>query len=772
MIRLPRLPLLVLAVVCGASLAACLAVLFDRAAQSAEPGARAAADEASRVASRAARLSEVSARSSTTPARLGARPAPTVRRQRPESQRGSRPDPALAEAVPVTPTTSVSETDVRPEAGVRPAAESPSPALREIVAARWIDNRPAAETGDAGAAPTAAAPLPSTPSPSADSTDLPSAGGDPQPDAAGSTALEPPVPPVTEELPVAAPAGVRDDTVPAPRRRLILSEGDGGLAIDFVDEDIRNVLNGLSQAGGFNVVIGQSVQGKVSAALNGASIEDTLGAILKSTGYVARWEGNFLYVGTPQEFQAIEQLLDTVGTRVYRPNYVTAEELKKLITPLLTPEIGRSETTAPAKQGIQNNVDEVEGNNFAGADALLVQDYECVLSLVDQVVAEVDRRPVQVAIEAMILSVRLDDTHEMGVDFQFLRDNGNVVFGTGDPLQDLAEVTFDGGLKFAYLDGNYAAFLSTLESIGDTNVIATPRLMVLNKHRAQILIGSELGYVSTTVTETSTSQTVEFLQVGTQLRLRPFVSDDGRIRMEIHPELSTGVVAVENGFTLPEKEVTEVTTNVMVPDGATMVLGGLMREDLVTTTTQVPFAGSLPVVGALFRHKEENTERREILVLVTPRIISEPEAAQEGHHAASEFHRRQSVYADQMSPFGKRHLGRKYFRMAQEAWAAGDADAALRYVELAVHFDPMNRAAIDLRADVWAGSYEGDHSLPSRLQVAPPLEAIDGAEVAPWIVEELETPPSPPPLDSSRRTEAGNSRPPPRQASHGRPRGT
>jgi hypothetical protein len=79
--------------------------------------------------------------------------------------------------------------------------------------------------------------------------------------------------------------------------------------------------------------------------------------------------------------------------------------------------------------------------------------------------------------------------------------------------------------------------------------------------------------------------------------------------------------------------------------------------------------------------------------------------------------------------------------MAQEAWAAGDGDAALRYSEMSVHFDPMSRAAIDLRSDIWAGSYEGDHSLPSRLQSAPPLDAIDGPEVAPWIIEELEAPP-------------------------------
>ena len=79
-----------------------------------------------------------------------------------------------------------------------------------------------------------------------------------------------------------------------------------------------------------------------------------------------------------------------------------------------------------------------------------------------------------------------------------------------------------------------------METVGDTHVIATPRVVCLDKQRAEILIGSQLGYISSTVTETSTAQNVNFLEVGTQLRIRPFISSDGLVRMEVHPELSTG----------------------------------------------------------------------------------------------------------------------------------------------------------------------------------------------------------------------------------------
>jgi hypothetical protein len=196
-------------------------------------------------------------------------------------------------------------------------------------------------------------------------------------------------------------------------------------------------------------------------------------------------------------------------------------------------------------------------------------------------------------------------------------------------------------------------------------------------------------------------------------------------------------VVVTEGFTLPEKDVTQVTTNVMVPDGATVIIGGLMKEQLTSTSSQVPYLGSLPYLGFLFRTKKETTERREILVLLTPRIVCDGPAIAEGEQGAAEFHRRHAVYADHMSPLGNRFMGRKYFRMAQEAWARGDRPTALHYVQRSINIDPSNRAAIDLRADIWADSHDGDHSLPPPPFGPPPRDLLDGEELPPWIIEEF-----------------------------------
>lgn len=520
-------------------------------------------------------------------------------------------------------------------------------------------------------------------------------------------------------------------------------EGDDDLEIFVQDKDIREVLSLLSEAGGLNILTSKNVSGNVSASLRGVSIDEALDAILKSTGFVARQEGQFIYVGTPQDFTELQQSLDELGTRVYRPNYTTALELQTLVAPLLTPEVGKTSITTPAQTGIPSDGASAGGDSYSSNEALLVQDYEGVLLQIDQVVAEIDKRPLQVAIEAMILSVKLDDENKFGVDFQLLRDLGTIKFGLGTPPTDLGTVNFnDAGLKFAFLDSSLGSFLTALEAVGETSVITTPRLMALNKQRAEILIGEQLGYVSTTVTETSTAQSVEFLEVGAQLRIRPFISPDGVIRMEIHPELSSGRVDVRGGFTLPEKSVTQVTTNIMVRDGYTIVIGGLMSEELTSTVRQIPFMGNLPVVGPLFRSTTETSERRELLVLVTPRIMNDFETDNEGVEQTGEFHRRHAVFADKTLPWGNRYLARRQFRLAQEAWQKGNKDQALHHVNMAIHIDPTNRAAIDLRSDITHGIHFGEHSSPPGTLLEAAESMLDGPELDPSILERLEQTPA------------------------------
>lgn len=508
------------------------------------------------------------------------------------------------------------------------------------------------------------------------------------------------------------------------------------------DADLREVLELLSQKSGLNILASKSVQGTVSASLNNVDTQTALDAILKSTGYVAYREGEIIFVGTAEEYRDRKNHMQGIETRIYRPNYVTAVELQQLITPLLTADIGAISISSAAEAGIQSSSSAAGGNDFAGNEVVLVKDYENVLEHVDRVFHEVDRQPAQVAIEAMILSVSLTDESDIGVDFELLKNQLDFRLISGSPPASLTSIVADGGLKLGFLDSSTTLFVEALETIGDTNVIATPRLLVLNKQRAEILIGSELGYVSTTVTETAVTQAVEFLEVGTQLRIRPFIASDGMIRMEVHPELSTGSVRVESGFTLPDKEVTEVTTNIMARDGSTVVIGGLMREDIDNTVTQIPFLGSLPVVGPLFRQTSEETEKREIIVLITPRIVCDPNLNHEGHKGATEFHHRQAIVAEKMSWSSRLAMSRRQLYMAREAWARGNQEKAMRHVNRALHVYPQSREAIELRADILNGVPFGDHTGQGPYLLPRPEDhPVDGHDVAPWLLDDLEAAP-------------------------------
>lgn len=528
----------------------------------------------------------------------------------------------------------------------------------------------------------------------------------------------PPAAPVPPSAPAPEPERMPPESLPPPAPLVNRAEGDDKLELKLQDSDIRDVLDMLSKELGLNIVASKNVVGPVTATLNGVTAETALAVVLKSTGFVARQEGNVLYIGTLLDFDAIDQAGDRVITRVYRPNYIRAADLSALITPLLTPTIGKATVSAPA--AIDNPSDQVKtgGDSYAGNEVVMVRDYQAVILQVDELVHEVDTRPRQVSIEAMILSVKLTDTTKCGIDFNALRNNSNFALVSGVPPTSISEMTTStGGVKLGFLDGSLALLLDALETVGETNVIASPRIMCLNKQRAEIQIGEQLGYVNTTVTQNAATQTVAFLDVGTLLRIRPNIASDHMVRLEIHPEVSSGTVKVESGLTLPNKSVTQVTTNVMCPDGATLVLGGLIKEDLDKQITQIPWLGSLPIAGPLFRSKTDKVDRLELVCLLTPHIVGDETICEEGAKYGSEFAARQQTVLDKSGKLSKRSLGLRQLRLARAAYAAGDYNAALRHVNMSIHFDPQSRDATGLREEILAaGGYE-DESIHEYLKV-------------------------------------------------------
>jgi type II secretory pathway component GspD/PulD (secretin) len=283
----------------------------------------------------------------------------------------------------------------------------------------------------------------------------------------------------------------------------------------------------------------------------------------------------------------------------------------------------------------------------------LVEDRESILQKVDNIVAELDVQPTQVLIEAVILYVTHTNSSNIGINYGIVDGGGHVlgVVGNGaainaatgfNPISPVVNGLLNtpastggtsggsssssgtgtgfaantAGLNFGNANGGVTSFISLLQTIGKVEVLASPRLLVINKQLAELQLGDRLGYSTISQSIVSTTQQISFMNVGTLLRVRPFIASDGMIRMEVHPERSTG--AIVGG--IPQASTSEVTTNVMVPDGATLLIGGLMDKQVSVDQSGIPWLSTLPHVGALFRTRNTSVNTRELVVLLTTRI--------------------------------------------------------------------------------------------------------------------------------------------------------
>ena len=330
-----------------------------------------------------------------------------------------------------------------------------------------------------------------------------------------------------------------------------------------------------------NIVPSARVRGMVTVNLFDVTFDEALDAVLKANELVRSTEGAFIHVYTAKEFAVLQQQARQMISRKYKLNYMRPADVETLIGAFLSE--GSVVTLSPSEAG-----GGAEG--WTGANCLVVRDYPEVLDDVGALIADIDQRPPQVLVEATILAARVTDTDELGIDFNVLggvnfEATGGVV-GTAptgsvglDGTETSASTGFaanvsDGGLSIGIVKNNIGVFIKALETITDTVTLGNPKVLTVNRQEGQVKVGGEQGYITSEVTATSTSQTVETLETGTILKFIPYVMDDGYIQMELHPEDSTGEVVLKGNFALPEKTTAEVSTNVLVRDGHTIVIGG------------------------------------------------------------------------------------------------------------------------------------------------------------------------------------------------------
>lgn len=488
---------------------------------------------------------------------------------------------------------------------------------------------------------------------------------------------------------------------------------DAGLVeIHVNDANLGEVLKMLSLQLERNILASKEVRGTVTANLYDVTVKEALDAILRANDCGYREKGNVVYVYTRKELEQIEKEERKQVTETFRVYYTPAANAVNMLKPVLSPDAQVAFTSA-ASSGIESGGKDVGGNSHATEDTIVITDFPDHIEQVRKILKEVDRRPQQILVEAVILRATLNETNELGVDFTVLGGidfnsltniagaiAGNTPTGAMADKHSASIEAGGSGLKVGVITNNVSVFVNALEGVTDTSVVANPKVLVLNKQQGAVHVGARLGYRTAVSTETLTADDVKFLEIGTRLNFRPYIGDDGYIRMEISPKDSSGSV---NAQGLPSEFVTEVTSNVMVRDGKTIVIGGLFRESTDTNRSQVPVLGNLPVAGPLFRKQKDSTIREEVIILLTPHIVKDDDAfAAASEEEQRHIERLRVGTRHGMMPWGRERLAESAYQKAVEelAKAHPDRKKALWHLNCATNLNPKFGEAIDLKAQL------------------------------------------------------------------------
>jgi len=491
------------------------------------------------------------------------------------------------------------------------------------------------------------------------------------------------------------------------------------------DEELGNVLQMLSLQSQRNIVVSNDVSATVTANLYDVTFYEALDAILHVNGYGYVERGNFIFVYTLEEIAQIEAAERRPVSKVIRLDYLNANDAAEFVAPLLS-EIGQIKTNGdPDTFAIPDN-SPIGGETFALQATMVVVDYEENVEEIEALIAQLDTRPSQVLVEATILQTSLTEMNAFGVDFSIIGSLDFVDF-IGGPLSttnsilggsgaeggvasnDATSITSSPGntagpstFKLGVIQDDFSVFIRLLDEVTDVTILSRPALLVLNRQPARVLVGERVGFLNTTSTETSTTQTVEFLDTGTQLQFRPFVSDDGMIRMELSPSVSEALIRTAtdaNGanVSIPDEITQELTTNVMVRDGSTIVLGGLFTEQTTATRRQVPVLGDIPVIGAAFRGHEDETDRAEIIFMIKPTIVRDEQLIEMGERGMAYTERVRAGARSGLLPFSRDRMTAMLNVEAERAAFAGDTSKALWKLRRSLSLNKNQPEALHLR---------------------------------------------------------------------------
>jgi len=295
-------------------------------------------------------------------------------------------------------------------------------------------------------------------------------------------------------------------------------------------------------------------------------------------------------------------------SKVIRLNYSKAAEISGKISSIMAAE----------GQKISLQTDE-------RTNSLIVTSTPEGLLATTNLINKLDVKPEQVVIEAKIVEISIGDTKDIGIDWTLTRDimnNSNARITETAQSQTPAQSQI-GSFTFGYLrsDIELTARLAAAQSKGRAKILSQPRIATLNNMQAKIVVGGQIPYTQTAIAAGGVATTsTAFMTVGIQLEVTPTINVDGRITMVIKPNVSnvTRISAIG-----PETSTKEASTTVLVKNGETIVIGGLITNNERKDASQIPLLGDVPVLGQFFKSYRDDKQNTELIIFVTPYIMKD-----------------------------------------------------------------------------------------------------------------------------------------------------
>ena len=453
----------------------------------------------------------------------------------------------------------------------------------------------------------------------------------------------------------------------------VFGQTNNKISLDIKGMDIVDVLKTLANRTGMNLIIGKNVTGRVTLFLKDVDVWDAFEIVLLANELAYQKQGEIINVMSQRDYELLygERFQDKKQAKTIPLKYAKAADLSRALNQIKT-NIGRvvvdegSNTLVlidtPKKinemQDFIKNADlptqaKVFNLNYAQADKIqakisetltkgvgsiridertnkvAVTDFPDKLDEISNIITAFDEKTPQVLIDAQIIEIKPSDKFEMGVDWDYwiekhFRVGSSLPIGTSGRLL-LGTTTASPSEK-----GDYKAILDLLRTIGDTKILSSPRIMVLNNQEARILVGTKDAYITSTTslsgTTTVTSQEINFVDTGIKLYVTPTINRDGFVTMKIKPEVSsatrTSIKSEDKITEIPIVSTSETETTVMVKDGVTIIMGGLRKDEKQKTVKKIPLLGDIPLLGFLFRSTSDEAKKTELVILLTPHIMS------------------------------------------------------------------------------------------------------------------------------------------------------